>query len=475
MANNISPPEMASSGYNTTATYTTTTINYHTSLSSEPAGKVGVYATLIFSLMVVFSNGALLLIFLLKRDTRKHLSLVQAVIMINLLLEAIFALTLRLPTFTLTEDYIASVSVRLCHLMELVPATVMMVIQIYLPLITAEHLLKLISNPIWTPKRNKQIVAGLIGGTYITALIISFLPLTNALGDSESKWNTQCAGTLKYGHTAFVYTYSAIVALSVILTLVFSITVVIVLKRKISHQKSRTKRRKLKRGVVTCIALTVLLGIATVPFAISLQIAFTCKANVLPNKHLCDQIKPNLAYTALTIQKIAFTLFPIILLRLNTTMRRRVWLSLRRPKQTANIVTLSSANTSTDASSHSSTNKSSCSYHESKDATDAEGDLVIHLDMERQFPDEVIRRVYMQNKYRQNFLEIDILSVISEASEPGASTLQRTNSADSSYRSTHLSNNNSDVIAAFVETLSRHSSIKRSYSNASYISNEVAT
>lgn len=377
-------------------------------------------------------------------------------------------LTLRLPLYILTEDYIANVSVELCHSMRLIPDFFMMAILITLPLITAERLFKLITNPRWPRKRNRLIIAILLGVAYLLAFIISMLPLTAVFGRGD-KLNTRCSDTLKYGYVSFAFTYSALTALSIILTFIFSITTVFVLKARLAYQKSKSKRRVLKRGVVSAISLTALLGIATIPFAISLQIVLTCGGNMLHNDNFCNGIMPHIFRMAVVVNKISFTLLPIVLLRLNPSMRRRIWLSFRKPKQAAGIVTLSSTNT------HSITEKNS--DQEQEPMTDAEGNFIITLNEERQFPDEVIRRMQLHGKHRQNFMEIvDVLSVISEASETNGSGMQRSNSSgDLSDFHSSDSSNGGHMISGGSMTLPRSSSVKRSYSNASYISEDKET
>lgn len=376
--------------------------------------KVAIYTTIVFALMVMTTNGGLLTIFAMKKQTRKYLTLVQATNMSNLFIGALSDLMMRLPLFIMREEKVAAISPALCMVMRQVPDYFMMAILLCLPLITGERILKLLMKNSSTIK-SRRIIGAITIAMYLLALFVSSLPMTAAFGSSESKLNTRCLGRLRYGHVSFAFIYTGITVLSTFLTFVFSVVIVLVLRAKLRLQVSRTKKMVLKRGVVSACALTATLAVATVPFAISLQLVLSCGGNKLGNLNFCDNVIPYIFRASVVMQKLAYTLLPVVFLGLNPMMRRKIWLSLRQPNKTANIATLSS-NTTTDTSKN------------TEEMNEKNQNYFITLSEENQFPVEVIRRVNAHCKSRQSFYDmIDVLSVISEKSEPSvwSDTLER--------------------------------------------------
>lgn len=289
--------------------------------STRRSKNVVVATTVVFATTEIITNGGLLLLLLLlRRKVRRYASLVQISILASVVIKAITDLSMRLPLVVIGSTNINPIA---CFMMSQIPDFTMTAILLSLPLISAERLGKLLIKANFSRKTFRQIFITILSMTYLAALIITFIPATN-LYMTEENANTKCNGLLQYGY-AFPFTYTGLTLLSVLLTLVLSIAAVLSLKRQLKDfETSMSKRVIMKRGVISSIAVTVTLFLATVPFALTLQFIILCKTHQFDSLTVCPKAIHILFRVCVILQKLSFTALPVVFLVLNQPLRKQV-------------------------------------------------------------------------------------------------------------------------------------------------------
>lgn len=385
---------------------------------SDEVSLPAVISTSVFAVAEIVTNGGLLLIFLLRRQTAKHASLIMISTMVNIVISAVFDLAMRIPLVVVKEHNLGKTNRNLCIAMTLAPDFWFYAIILCLPLLSIERLIVLeTKSKLYIRKKNGIFIIMLIAA-YTVALIIAILPTTAVFRPDV---NSKCNGSLLYGHR-FAHLFVSITALSVILTAIFSISLVFRLRLKLQHLTT-TMRKKivLKQGTVSAIVITTVLFFALVPFAVSLQLVLMCGSNEITDQQFCEETLMGIIFrVSVTVSRLSLIVLPLIFLGLNPTLRRRIWLTLRRPKQMENIATISSTTGSMAWSKDSGINEGDeLEYGQSDDAGD-----FITIDQDLKFGRSgdqtaggLVRR-QRSVRYRQSVIDlIDVLSVISERSE----------------------------------------------------------
>lgn len=419
------------------------------SLKATEFSIPAVVSTIIFTLGQIITSGGLLLIFILRRNTAKHASMIMISTLANILVSAIFDLTMRTALTIVREDKLGKTNPGLCIMMTVAPDFWFFAIILCLPLLSIERLLVLEARQRLNALQMRQLFGSMLVIAYTMALIVAILP---TVGLFDSRFNTKCGEKLAYG-SEFAYIYTALTGISILLTFIFSVAVIFRLKVKLSHLRtSMRKKIVLKQGTVSAISITGLLFLALVPFAVSLQLVLMCGSNEITGQQFCDKTLPNIVFRVCVIlSRFCLVLLPIVFLALNPTLRRKIWLTLRRPKQMANIVTMTS--TSMYASKDSGINDEPHQHHELERVDSNDGEFVT-IDHDLKFGKSgdrtgSIARRQRSMRHKQSVIDlVDVLSVISERSE-----------ADSGAYSNSASDAGS--IQSF-STLSRHNSARNS-------------
>ena len=391
--------------------------------TADDADKVSlpaVISTIVFAIAEIITNGGLLLIFLLRRQTAKHASLIMISTMINSLVSALFDLAMRLPLTIIKEHNLGKTHQHLCMAMTLAPDFWFYAIILCLPLLSVERLVVLETTRSRQNSRQKyQLFISMLVVTYTLALIIAILPTTRVF---SAEVNSKCNGSLLYGYR-FAHLFQTITALSVTLTAILSIALVFRLRQKLKHLTTTMKKKiVMKQGTLTAIIITAVLFFALVPFAVALQLVLMCGSFEITDKKFCDDTLELIIFrTCVVISRLCLILLPIIFLALNPTLRRKIWLTLRRPKQMENVVTIST-NTSMTLSKDSGIMDPPIG-EECSSPTDEDGGEFITIEQDLKFgksgdtSGELTRR-QRSIRHRQSVLDlIDVLSVISERSE----------------------------------------------------------
>ena len=407
--------------HSVTNLFTTTLNNQVNEEDSDKDTAVAVSTAVFFSFLVALTSGGLLLIFIIHRHTAKNASLIMISTLANLSIGAIAELAFRTPYLVMGEQGLADVHPKLCVVVLLLPDYFMIAILLCLPLLSIERLLRLETKEHLNARQSRTLFACLLVIAYSLAFVISILPTTNLFAAGV---NTRCNNNLVYGN-AFPYVYTAMTITSVMITAVFSIAVAFRLKHRLSHLGT-TQRKKiiLKQGTVSAIAITGLLFVALVPFAASLQVLLMCDSKQIDDEQFCTEVsRPILFRACIIIQKTCLIALPLVFLWLNPTLRRKVWLTIKKPKQMENVVTISSNSMSVSKDSISTSN---CLEEGDLDI-DGDGDFItITEDLSfgkcGDVNGEVKRRCIGPGRHKQSVLDlVEVLSVISERSESGRS------------------------------------------------------
>ncbi|KAF6037531.1 hypothetical protein EB796_004147 [Bugula neritina] len=400
---------------NSTELQTNTMDDEFAAILNDTTFSVPAVATVIVSSIgQLVTCGFLLLLFLLKKQIAKHASLVMISILTNICLVAICDLGLRAPLMVMKEDRMGITHPVLCMIMTLTPDYFMIAILLSLPMLSVERLIRLESKEYLSTRQTKHLLACLLVIAYSMALVVSILPTTNLF---SADVNTRCNRNLLYGY-AFAYVYTALTIFSVVLTSVFSIAVVFRLKLRLSHLHTSMRRKiVMKQGTVSAVVITGLLFLALVPFAASLQLVLMCGSNELTGDHFCNEILPDVIFRAcIILHKLCLIALPVVFLVLNPALRRKIWATLRRPKQMEQVVTISS-------NSVTASKESVCDRLHNSDDSDSDGDFItitedLTFGRSGDIKGEVKRTRSGSVRDRHSVFDaVDVMSVISEKSE----------------------------------------------------------
>lgn len=378
-----------------------------------------VTSTVFFAIAQVITCGGLLLIFLLRRSTAKQVSIIMKSTLVNILIGALTDLAFRLPLIVIREKKLGKTNPNLCVVMTLVPDYFMIATLMCLPLLSVERLIRLESKRRLTSKQTHNLFGCMLVIVYSISMVVILLPTTNIF---NGEVNTKCDKNLFYGY-AFPYVYSALTVLSVVLTLIFSIVVILRLKVKLRHLSTTLKRTiVLKQGTISAIAITGVLFLALVPFAAALQLVLMCGSTEIRDAYFCDEtLRKYIFRVCVILQKLCLILLPVIFLGLNPTLRRKIWLTIRKRKLMENVVTISSnsgfAGSKDTAYESYLPNASDTGEHGDEDFITIAEDLTFGKagdtegKIKRRFSNVAVR-------HRQSVIDmVDVLSVISERSE----------------------------------------------------------
>lgn len=409
------PTEAPLANFNNTTQLLTDSSNTTISEDKNKLNVPAVASTVVFAIAELVTCGGLLLIFALRRKTAKHASMIMMSLLLNICIGAITDLALRLPLSIVKEYNLAKEHPKMCVALTLIPDYFMIAILICLPLLSIERLIRLEAKKHLTARQMRHLFGCLLVIGYSMALIVVILPTTDIYSPDV---NSKCAGQLLYGY-GFSYLYICLTVLSVALTLFFSVAVVFRLKAKLVHLKT-TMRKKiiLKQGTVSAIVITGLLFVALVPFAAALQLILMCESKEIGPGSFCEYYLPRIIFrTAVIIHKLCLVALPLVFLKLNPTMRRKIILALRKPRQMENIMTISS-----NTISNLTVSKDSICDDNSV-ADDLDDDFItisedLTFGKSGDTKGEVKRRSFGSIRMRSSVMDlVDVMSVISERSE----------------------------------------------------------
>lgn len=308
-----------------------------THCSEAEVDRTAVISTIVFAIIEMTTCGGLVVILCsLKRKVWKYASLVQNGLLVSILIKSVLDLLFRLPRTVISDDNLPPAA---CAVMRQLSIFSLFTIYFILPLISCERLVKIVMKRRLSRRKIRHIFSFALVATYALALILVILPVSGAFNDEPiQSW---CHGTVTYGY-GYIFLFTGFTCLIVTLTLVFSISLIRTLKKRSrTHSLSENKRKVMKRAVTTAIALTVIVFLATLPYALTTKLRLLCDGGA--NGDECTKSLDILFTICQFMRMISFSLVPVIFLVLNKALRRRIWSYIRKRQPDIETVHISTS------------------------------------------------------------------------------------------------------------------------------------